>query len=453
MDVRRDVAGRSIGDSQPAAIGTPSMPATVATRQGVERGLLERLVADDGRDGPQVDGRRAVRQEDRDGVVMAGIADRERWDGGSSRRRVSTPEAEPGGRGRYGAGTPPTLVGVLRRGGSTMTDEARLEDVGTGLAPVTPGWFVVNAGDAAWVRNAGLAAAACSRAIRACCRNGPTSGAAVRRVRHHAHGAGARQAVGPVPRRVGQEDFLVLAGECLLVIEDQERRLRAWDFVHCPAGRNHVFVGAGDGPCVILMIGARPQGRTIAYPRSEPACDTARASRRPPTRPPRPTPRSHPGGWRVRTGGRSCPGRDEDGRAMTATREAACSCGQLRLVATGDPFVVSMCHCLACQRRTGTAFGLQAAFSREQVQTTGRAHRVPADLRRGRPQGGRLPLLPCLRRNGLDHGGRRARPRGRPRRRVRRPDLPAPSESMYPWRQHGWLELPGGRPSDPSQFA
>ena len=55
-----------------------------------------------------------------------------------------------------------------------------------------------------------------------------------------------------------------------------------------------------------------------------------------------------------------------------ATREAACHCGQLRLHVDGDPFVVSICHCLDCQRRTGSAFGMQAAFRREQVEIDGR---------------------------------------------------------------------------------
>ena len=55
-----------------------------------------------------------------------------------------------------------------------------------------------------------------------------------------------------------------------------------------------------------------------------------------------------------------------------ATRTAACHCGQLRLDVTGDPFVVSICNCLACQRRTGSAFGMQAAFKADQVQVAGR---------------------------------------------------------------------------------
>jgi uncharacterized cupin superfamily protein len=54
-----------------------------------------------------------------------------------------------------------------------------------------------------------------------------------------------------------QEDFLVLRGECIAIVEGVEHRLRTWDFLHCPAGVEHVFVGADDGPCAILMIGSR----------------------------------------------------------------------------------------------------------------------------------------------------------------------------------------------------
>lgn len=63
-----------------------------------------------------------------------------------------------------------------------------------------------------------------------------------------------------------QEDFLVLAGECLLIVEGQERPLTAWDFVHCPPMTEHVFVGAGDGPCLLLGTGARRKGRALVYP-------------------------------------------------------------------------------------------------------------------------------------------------------------------------------------------
>jgi uncharacterized cupin superfamily protein len=54
-----------------------------------------------------------------------------------------------------------------------------------------------------------------------------------------------------------QEDFLVLAGEAVLIVEGAERPLRAWDFVHFPSGAKHVIVGAGDGPCVVVAVGAR----------------------------------------------------------------------------------------------------------------------------------------------------------------------------------------------------
>ena len=66
-----------------------------------------------------------------------------------------------------------------------------------------------------------------------------------------------------------QEDFLVLSGECVLLVGGEERRLRAWDFVHCPPGTEHIFVGAGDGPSVILMVGARSEDWHVCYPVSE----------------------------------------------------------------------------------------------------------------------------------------------------------------------------------------
>jgi uncharacterized cupin superfamily protein len=66
-----------------------------------------------------------------------------------------------------------------------------------------------------------------------------------------------------------QEAFLVLSGECRLLVEGEERLLRPWDFVHCPAGTEHVFVGVGEEPCVILMVGARTEDEQLLYPVSE----------------------------------------------------------------------------------------------------------------------------------------------------------------------------------------
>jgi uncharacterized cupin superfamily protein len=54
-----------------------------------------------------------------------------------------------------------------------------------------------------------------------------------------------------------QEDFLVLSGEAVAIVEGEERPMRRWDFLHCPAGTNHTVVGAGDGPCIVLAVGAR----------------------------------------------------------------------------------------------------------------------------------------------------------------------------------------------------
>jgi uncharacterized cupin superfamily protein len=66
-----------------------------------------------------------------------------------------------------------------------------------------------------------------------------------------------------------QEGFFVLSGECTLIVEDEERPLRQWDYFHCPASTRHVIVGAGDGPSTILMIGSRPEVETLLYPVSE----------------------------------------------------------------------------------------------------------------------------------------------------------------------------------------
>jgi quercetin dioxygenase-like cupin family protein len=150
-----------------------------------------------------------------------------------------------------------------------MVEEARLEDVGTGLAPVTPGWFVVNAGEAAWVRNPGLASRCVFEGNDRVLAERPDLD------RQRFAEVGITLTVlepgkpsGLYHAESAQEDFLVLAGECLLVIEEQERTLRAWDLVHCPAGTNHVLVGTGAEPCIVLMLGARPDDRTIHYPAS-----------------------------------------------------------------------------------------------------------------------------------------------------------------------------------------
>jgi uncharacterized cupin superfamily protein len=149
-------------------------------------------------------------------------------------------------------------------------EEARLEDVGSGLAPVSPGWFVVNAGEAAWVRNEAFGGRCVFESTPRVLAERPdlqpqffTETGFTLAVLDPGKPSGMYHAEST------QEDFLVLAGTCLLVVEEQERELRAFDFVHLPPGTRHTFVGTGDGPCVIFMTGARREGDSIVYPRSE----------------------------------------------------------------------------------------------------------------------------------------------------------------------------------------
>jgi uncharacterized cupin superfamily protein len=144
-----------------------------------------------------------------------------------------------------------------------VVEEGRLERLEAGLTPVSEGWFVVNVRDAAWVTNEELGVACIFEGEDAPFADvGFTIGVLQ-----------PGQAGGRYHREANQEDFLVLHGECLLLIEGEERRLETWDFVHCPPNTEHGFVGAGEGPCVIFMTGARkgwPE-TGIFYPRSEPA--------------------------------------------------------------------------------------------------------------------------------------------------------------------------------------
>ena len=148
--------------------------------------------------------------------------------------------------------------------------EARLEAVDSGLAPVTDGWFVVNVRDAAWLTNEAFGARCVFEADRRVLRNRPD-------LEGQKFGElGITLAIlepgkpsGLYHAESNQEDFLVLAGECLLLVDGEERRLGAWDFVHCPPGTAHVFVGAGEGSCVILMTGARTRDKRIGYPSSD----------------------------------------------------------------------------------------------------------------------------------------------------------------------------------------
>jgi uncharacterized cupin superfamily protein len=140
-------------------------------------------------------------------------------------------------------------------------EEARLVETDAGLTPGGSGWFVVNAHDAAWGHNDRFGDWVSFEGA---------DEAGFTQVGINIHVLAPGQANCFYHRENAQEDFLVLEGECLLLIEEEERRLKAWDFVHCPSGTTHVFVGAGTGPCAILMVGARMgDAEEITYPASD----------------------------------------------------------------------------------------------------------------------------------------------------------------------------------------
>lgn len=152
-----------------------------------------------------------------------------------------------------------------------MNEEARLEEEPGGLAPRTHGWFVVNVAQARW-RESPRFGAWCAFEGEGAARFGQL-GLNISVLR-------PGQPACLYHRENQQEDFLVLHGECLVVVAGRERRLRAWDFVHCPPGTDHVFIGAGDGPCAILMVGARLGQEEIVYPLDERARSHGAAAER-----------------------------------------------------------------------------------------------------------------------------------------------------------------------------
>jgi uncharacterized cupin superfamily protein len=143
-----------------------------------------------------------------------------------------------------------------------LVPEARLEDSGSGLAPVSDGWFVVNVRDAEWWSSEKRGAACWFESEYG---EPPVEFAQLginvtilERGQHTIYHAES-----------DQEAFLVLSGECRLLVEGEERRLRAWDFFHSAPWTEHAFVGAGQGPCVILMAGARSGDAQVRYPVSK----------------------------------------------------------------------------------------------------------------------------------------------------------------------------------------
>jgi uncharacterized cupin superfamily protein len=127
-----------------------------------------------------------------------------------------------------------------------MTDEAKLRQTDAGLVPESDGWFVVNARRARWLHSEDRSAYSDFEADHPFAQLGISLSVLE-----------PGQPMSMYHWEADQEDFLVISGRATLVIEGQERGLEAWDFVHCPPGAAHVIVGAGDGPCVIVAVGAR----------------------------------------------------------------------------------------------------------------------------------------------------------------------------------------------------
>lgn len=142
----------------------------------------------------------------------------------------------------------------------TVVPEAPLErNEAAGLYPAGDGWFVVNARDAQWFDSVELGLYA------------PFEGEHARFEQLGVNLSVLRpgEPACMYHREEAQEGFLVLSGEALLVVEGQERSLRRWDYVHCPEWTEHVVIGAGSEPCVLLSVGARKKGRGLVYPAHE----------------------------------------------------------------------------------------------------------------------------------------------------------------------------------------
>ena len=138
-------------------------------------------------------------------------------------------------------------------------DEARPTDTPFGRVVESDGWFVLNLTESVAVRTGDRGGA-----------RYPIEG----RTRFPDFGVNVHVVWPGQPSALyhaenAQEGFLVLAGSCTLIVEEKERQLRQWDYFHCPAGTHHIFVGSGEGPCAILMIGARPDEEELHYPVSE----------------------------------------------------------------------------------------------------------------------------------------------------------------------------------------
>jgi uncharacterized cupin superfamily protein len=132
--------------------------------------------------------------------------------------------------------------------------EAPLRATKYGLVPEGDGWFVLNARETRW-RDYGPLGVACDFEGKR----------PFKQLGINLNVLDPGEPMSMYHRENNQEGFVVLAGECLLIVEGEERRLKAWDFFHCPGGTAHAIVGAGDSPAVVLAVGARGGRKGIVY--------------------------------------------------------------------------------------------------------------------------------------------------------------------------------------------
>jgi uncharacterized cupin superfamily protein len=147
-----------------------------------------------------------------------------------------------------------------------VVPESKLDRTVHGLAPTGDGWYVLNMRDAEW-RHADGRGAVCvvSDDFEGWRRESDQLG-----VNPFVLGPG--EPIAMYHWEADQEAFLVVSGEAVLIVEGEERQLRAWDFVHCPPTTKHVIVGAGSGPCVVIAVGTRAhdgQPHTLGYTADE----------------------------------------------------------------------------------------------------------------------------------------------------------------------------------------
>jgi uncharacterized cupin superfamily protein len=136
-----------------------------------------------------------------------------------------------------------------------VVPESELVSTERGLVPKGEGWFVLNARETQWWERPGRGVL-CE--FEGAGFEGTTD---FHQLGINLTRLGPGEPMSMYHWEADQEDFLVLAGEALLIVEGEERPLRQWDFVHCPPGTNHTIVGAGDGPCLVLAVGARDKSR------------------------------------------------------------------------------------------------------------------------------------------------------------------------------------------------